>query len=222
MSGFGTASRADGVVAVTRLIAGGLGRQTRAPEEILAGEGALQRACASDARWIWLLADGGDPRPDALERLLEARLPDGATLPAIVAGTVVAGYGGVDERQLPGWSIGHPELIDLVGRGALPIRHATFANCLVASACFVRHGLPDERRFGPYAAIEWSARVLRDEPGCFVPASVVASAAALGRRDALRAVPALARMLRTGAWTRGDQLAHARRLLSRDGASGAR
>ena len=207
---------AAAVAVVAPQVVDGLALQTHAPGEIFTGREALGHAHASGARWIWLLADGGDPRPDALERLLLTHALGLQRPAAIVAGMLVTTTGGVEAEALPAWSIGCPDLADLVSRGVLPIRHTTFAHCLVDSECFTRHGLPDIARFGPYAAVEWSARVLRDEAGYFDPSSVVVADRAGGDQPGLQAVPALLRMLRSGAWSRRDRLAHIERLVRPD------
>lgn len=191
-------------VAAPRAVAG-LAGQTRAPDEVVTGDDALRRAHATGASWIWVLAHGGDPRPDALERLLGAS--EGA---ALVAGAVVDPAGRIREEAVPAFRIERPDVIELAGRGLLPLRHAPLAHCLVAADALTRHGFPDDARFGPYAAIAWSARVLREADGWFEPASVVA-AELPGATD----WRALARMLRDDAWTRGDRLAAVSRALGR-------
>lgn len=203
-------------IAVATPAAGpGLDAQTRAPEDVFTGPDALARAHAAGASWIWVLEAGAVPRPDALERLVAAQAPPGAAGATLIAGAVVDDAGRVRDAAVPGFRIERPDVIELAGRGLLPIRHAPLAHCLVAREALTRHGFPDTARFGPYAAQEWSARVLRDADGYFDASSVVVSAAANGRpgpRDA----PALARMLRSGAWSRGDQLAALSRILRRD------
>jgi hypothetical protein len=176
------------------------------PDELFFGCHGLERALTCDADWIWLLAGGGVPRADALERLLEATALDGESPAALLSGTVVDATGAAIECRLPAADQQHPHLIRLVGKHALPIRATTFANCLVAAACFARHGLPDEARFGPYAGIEWSARALRNDIGYFIPSSVVSLEDLTSRRAALVALPALLRTFRSGALTRGDAL----------------
>ncbi len=178
--------------------------------EVFTGADALTRAVRSDSDWIWVLAPGAEPEHDALARLLHAsQMPDGPS-PTIVAGAVRDVSGATVVSDLPAGDEHNPGVVDAVRCRTLPIRNTTFANCLVERACFERHGLPDDRRYGPFAPVQWSADVLRSEPGCFVPASVVTVArlTVRPRRDALAAAPGLLRMLRTGAWTRGDALAN--------------
>ncbi len=193
--------------------ASGAGRQTEPPHEVFAGPGALARALGSDAQWLWFLAPGAQPREDALAQLvgavrLELELEPRASL---VAGLVLDERTGrplEDELPAPdGADVA--AVIRLVGRHLCPIRHAPLANCLVERAAFDRHGPPDVRAFGRHAAVEWTARVLRSEPGRLCADSVVVLAAApprRGARSALAAVPATLRTARSGAWTRGEAL----------------
>lgn len=169
---------------------------------------AFARALASDAEWLWFLAEGARPRDDALERLIAATRPEDAAPATLLAGLLV------DERGRPldgdvqaAPRINSAEVVGLVRQGLLPIRSAGFANCLVPRAAFSRHGLPDTGRFGPHAPEEWTARVLRSEPGYLVPASVVvlpAAAEPAGGGAAVSNLLATVRMLPTGTWTRGD------------------
>lgn len=193
------------VVAAPRAVSG-LAAQTRPPDDAVTGADALRRAHATGADWIWVLAHGGAPRPDALSQLLDAR--DGAA--ALVAGAVVDAGRRIRAESVPAFRIERPDVIALAGRGLLPMRHAPLAHCLVAAEALARHGFPDDVRFGPYAAAEWSARVLGEADGWFAPASVVEADVPAGTDWR-----ALARMLRGDAWTRGDRLAAVSRALRR-------
>lgn len=168
--------------------------------------GALAQALESGAEWLWLLAEGARPRDDALECLTSASRPKDAAPAALLAGLLVDESGRpLEDRVQAAPSIDSAEAVRLVRQRLLPIRSAGFANCLVARALFDRHGLPDAGRFGVYAAEEWTARVLREEQGYLVPASVVVlppRAAPAG--GGLANLLAAARMVPTGAWTRGD------------------
>jgi len=198
------------VVAASAAAGAAVHDQTHALSDIFTGADALARAARSGSDWIWLLAPGAEPERDALANLLHAsRTPDGSS-PMILAGAARDVSGVTLVSDLPAGDEHNPGVVDAVGRRMLPIRNTTFANCLVARACFERHGLPDSLTYGPFAPVQWSAQVLRSEPGYFVPASVVTvSRPRPGRRrDALAAVPGLLRMLRTGAWTRGDAVAN--------------
>jgi hypothetical protein len=175
---------------------------------LTAAPGALSRALDGGDGWVWLLAPGVLPRPGALERLTAAIEPPGGSRAVIVAGVVVDPAGALIAEALPA---GDPRDDDAVIRLArarvLPIRSTPFAHCLVDRRSFAEHGLPDERAYGPQAAREWSARVLRQSPGYLAAASI----AVLERPEraptalqALRALSPTLRMTRTGAWTRGE------------------
>ena len=172
------------------------------------GGGGLVQAVASDAEWLWLRAEGARPAPGALERLLDQRRPDGEPPAAIVAGLVVDDRDEVIGEALPGFRQSDEEaVVRLVARRLLPIRSTPFANCLVARACLVRHGLPDTAAFGPYAPAVWSAQVLSVEPGYFTPLSVVTAprgAFAIAGGDRRAAARGAVRAARSGAWTRGE------------------
>lgn len=185
--------------------------QTRPAEEIVTGADALTRAARSRTDWVWLIAPSGEPRPDALEALLAVDPLPGHDGPAVLAGTVRDRHRATVIRDLPAGDEHNPEVVEAVARRMLPIRSTTFANCLVARTCFERHGLPDTARYGRFAAVEWSARVLRAERGYYVPASVVVTnPERSGSARSLRSIGPLFRMVRTGAWTRGDVVANAR------------
>ena len=145
--------------------------QTRPPDASFAGRDALGRALNSGADWIWVVGRGAIPRPDALECLLLNREPPGESPASLLAGMVLDPSGTTLASKLPAGDERHPDVVRLVVKRALPIRSATFANCLVARECLVRHGLPDVERYGPYADVEWSSRVLRAHPGYLIPSS---------------------------------------------------
>jgi hypothetical protein len=173
-----------------------------------AGQDALARALASETDWLWFVAEGARPREDALDRLLEAREPKDALAPTVLAGLLVDGRGApLDDRLQAAPRIDADAAVRLAGQRLLPLRSAPFAHCLVARAAFGRHGVPDERRFGPFAAQEWTGRVLRDEAGYLVPASVVELASRPERPDRsayLLHLRAAVHMLQTETWSRGD------------------
>lgn len=178
----------------------------------------LEQAIASGVDWLWFLAAGADPRPDALELLLDGTRPTGAPPASMVAGMVLDRRGRILESELP--APDHQDaaaaLRVLPGR-LLPIRHASFAHCLVARAAFVRHGLPDVRRYGTRAPVAWTARVLGEEAGYFAPGSVVTldpPAWPPDRRTALAALPGTLRLVRSGAWTRSESVRGLSRLFA--------
>jgi hypothetical protein len=182
------------------------------------GPAALARAVASDAEWLWLLAPGARPHGDALRQLLDAVEPEGAPRATVLAGVLADARGALlDDRVQPAPAIDTAAALRLVGQRLLPLRSAAFAHCLVARAAFERHGLPDAARFGPFAAEEWTARVLRTEPGYLVASSAIVlahHAERAGRTPRALHLRATLRMLGTGTWTRGEAARALRRALT--------
>lgn len=172
------------------------------------GQHGLREAVDARPDWVWCLAPGAVPDGDALERLLDAADPAGEPSAALVAGLVLDGTGATLRDHVPAPRYGdEPAVIRLVGRRLLPIRHVSLAHCLVRRACFDDHGLPDRDRLGSYAATAWTAAVLASGAGYLAPESVVRLADAgprRSRRSILAAAPAMVRMSRSGAWTRGE------------------
>ncbi len=186
-----------------------LSDHTVVPEAVFAGPRAFEQAIASASDWLWLLAPGARPQPDALGRLIDNTNPPGEAPAVLLAGMVRDSAGRAVSAELPAGDEGRlTDVVRLTGQRLLPIRNATFANCLVARDCFARYGLPDSFRFDRFAPIEWSARVLREEPGYFVASSVVVVSKATTRSGPPNA--ALFRMLRTGAWNRGEAMSQLR------------
>ena len=176
-------------------------RQSELAEKITLTD-KLAHAVAGDCEWLWLLGAGAQPRADALRLLLDAGQDADVT-----SGIAVDADARMLVEQLPAVTARSLEdLVQLADRSLLPIRSTPFANALVRRVCFERHGLPNVRRYGRWAPVAWSAAVLRERAGYFVPASVVQLERAGGERTTLADAPAVARMLRSGAWTRGDAL----------------
>ena len=135
----------------------------------------LKHAAAGGWTWLWLMDDDTIPRPDALERLLEApaRLENGAPEPVLLASKVVWTDGRVHPMNPPRLDMGD---MDAVVRGfelgVVPLRFCTFPSLLVRSDVPARHGLPRKEFFIWSDDIDFTARVLRHEAGYFVPDSV--------------------------------------------------
>jgi hypothetical protein len=181
-----------------------IGEQTVTPAVVCA---QLSAAVAGDADWLWLLAPAARPRPDALACLLAGAAAEPRAW--LFAGMVLDGGGEPLERELPAPARGDVSaVIRSAAQGLCPIRHATFANCLVRREAFARYGLPDTAAFADFAASHWTARVLADEPGYLCARSVVT----IADRHQPHAVLATLRMIRSGVWTRGESLAALRLL----------
>lgn len=161
-----------------------LRRDHAAVEVITLGENAgsaggyragIDAARRSGARWVWLLDDDSVARPDALERLLDAPWREaGLPEPVLLASAVEWTDGSPHPMNRP--SLLRRDL-DLVvraaGVGLLPIRTSTFVSTLVAAEAVGRHGLPRAEYFLQADDMEFTARILRHEPGYAVAASVV-------------------------------------------------
>ena len=127
-----------------------------------------------DFDWLWVMDDDTIPQPDALERLLE-RLDDldGLPEPSILASKIVWTDGRVHPMNAPG-----PAMLDIdlfvqaVGRGMILLRSSTFPSMLVRTDAIRRHRLPYKHFFLWSDDIDFTARILRDEVGYMVPASV--------------------------------------------------
>jgi GT2 family glycosyltransferase len=126
------------------------------------------------ADWLWVMDDDTIPTAPALERLLAARETlDGLPEPVLLASKVVWSDGRVHPMNPPA---PHPMDIDVfmraLERGLMPIRSNTFPSLLVRRVAVERHGAP-RKGFWIWADdIDFTQRILRDEPGYVVPSSV--------------------------------------------------
>jgi len=135
----------------------------------------LQEAHAGGAEWIWLLDDDCVPSPGALEELERAtdvRAPLPA--PAVLSGRVVWNDGRLHPMNVPGFERDRVDRVIEAGEQALlPVRSASFPSLMVSRGAIDRHGLPNTHYVIYGDDIEWTARILRHEPGYLVPRSVV-------------------------------------------------
>jgi len=123
--------------------------------------------------WLWLMDDDTIVCDDTLEALLRgaARAPGGP--PLLIASQVRW----KDERlhpmnsPVPRWRW-RGELAEGIARGLLLLRYATFVSIAVHRSAIDRFGLPLEHYFIWGDDVEYTARVLRGEPGYLVPESV--------------------------------------------------
>jgi len=128
----------------------------------------MRRALAGGWTWLWLMDDDTVPQPDCLERLLE-----GPSDAAVLAPKVVWTDGRIHPMNPPRLVVEDTDaLVDGFERGAVPLRWCTFPGSLVRAAAAQRHGLPRKEFFIWSDDIDFTARVLRHEPGFFVPAGV--------------------------------------------------
>jgi len=135
----------------------------------------LRVAAAGGWDWLWLMDDDTVPRPDALERLLEApsRLEGAAPPPAILASKIVWTDGRIHPMNPPRLDMSDMHaLVRGFEIGAVPLRWNTFPSLLVRGDVPPRHGLPHKEFFIWSDDIDYTAWVLRHEPGYLVPDSV--------------------------------------------------
>ncbi len=133
----------------------------------------LRQAHADGFEWIWLMDDDTIPTPTCLQALLDAAAVVPGRTPALLSSKVIwtdgqlhpMNYQGF-ERELTARVVEASEL------GLMPLRTATFVSLLVNRRGVDEHGLPLRRYFLWSDDIEYTARILRREPGYLVPASV--------------------------------------------------
>ncbi len=201
-----------------------LNLQTRPPDDLVetadspkALASAVEQAAAGGHDWLWIVASDVVPAPDALEALI-APVADPAALddPVLFASKVVRASDGRLDMDAPPW----PRLLarELAMAGAdhrlAALRAARAGSLLVQRRAVEIHG-PPRRDFATAGGdLEWTGRILRDEPGYLVPASIAV------RDD--RAAPDLetftrerVRILRGDGW-RGQEKAWFAFLLTQD------
>jgi rhamnopyranosyl-N-acetylglucosaminyl-diphospho-decaprenol beta-1,3/1,4-galactofuranosyltransferase len=133
----------------------------------------MKRAHADGADWIWLMDDDTLPEPGALKALLDARARADRE-PYLLYSKAVWEDGTLHPMNYPGFERHRPELM-VIGaeRKLLPLRTATFVSLLVSRKAIDEFGLPLARYFIWSDDIEYSARIMRERAGYFVPQSVV-------------------------------------------------
>ena len=134
----------------------------------------LAHAHAQGYDWLWVMDDDTMVSGDTLAKLLEgaARAPQG--VPLLVASMVRW----KDERPHPmNWPPprwrSRREMAEGMAAGLLLVRYTTFVSVALHRESIDRFGLPQEHYFIWADDVEFTARVLRDEPGYLVPDSVV-------------------------------------------------
>lgn len=176
----------------------------------------MREAHARGFDWLWVMDDDTVATPDALAALLEGGAARGnGAPPAILASKVVWTDGTLHPKNLPfpRTDVDHREaLVSAAGDGLLLIRSATFVSILVHRRAIDAHGLPRPHYFIWGDDGEFTARVLRDEPGYLVPGSLVHHKTA-AKESVFQAGPQYYYelrnklfMLRGGAWTRPEKV----------------
>lgn len=126
--------------------------------------------------WLWLMDDDTIPEGDALECLVEGhRTATGlGRAPAVLASKVVWTDGRLHPMNGALPALGQMDgLVDATSHGLLMLRSASFVSLLLDASAVERFGLPIKRYFIWSDDVEYTARILRWEPGYLVPTSVV-------------------------------------------------
>lgn len=151
-----------------------------------------EAARTASSPMLWIVAADAEPEPGALDALRDAGTTPAFSLPVDHEGAPVEALIGrlVDEHEL---------LLAAASRRQLPLRNAPVTSVLCDRELVLALEPPDPARFGAYATIEWSARLLARRPGVLVTASRVRAGppAAVELRSVLH-------MLRASAWGPAD------------------
>ena len=212
-----TAARfeAGGAPTVCAVVPAGvaLARQTRPPDDVVvaqrdrSGLADAVRAAAERAAWLWLVDARVNVAPDALAELLAPlREPWPLGDPVLISSKVVTPDGRLDDAAPP-WPrlLAREQAMAGAERHLAALRAARYGSLLVHSRAVERHGVPRPDFAGAGDDLEWTARVLRDEPGFLAPRSVAVRTAD-GRPDAAAFVCNRVRILRGDGW-RGQEKA---------------
>ena len=149
----------------------------------------MKRAHAEGAEWIWLMDDDTIPEPAALAELLGALPRLTPELPSMLVSKTLWTDGRVHPMNTPWPYRKSPErMFEGAARGLMPLRSATWVSLLVHRGAVDRHGLPLKHFFIWSDDIDYTGRVLFEEPGYLVPTSVVVHKTAT-RGTALAAAP---------------------------------
>ena len=129
--------------------------------------------------WLWIMDDDTLAEPAALAELLAGGKRAGAGTPSLLASRVVWTNDRLHPMNAPLFEIKRSAAV-VAGceRGLMPLRLTTFVSLLIHRGVVDRHGLPLERYFLWSDDIEYTARVLRTEPGFLVVDSVAVHATA--------------------------------------------
>jgi rhamnopyranosyl-N-acetylglucosaminyl-diphospho-decaprenol beta-1,3/1,4-galactofuranosyltransferase len=134
---------------------------------------AIEEAWSRQHDWIWLLDDDAAPMEGALAALLEAELPSNGRPPMILASRVLWTNDDLHPMNRPQPRVGPPSALNEMRSGVVELRSTSFVSCLLNRAAVDSYGLPHAEYFVWNDDLEFTARVLRHEPGYWVPASVV-------------------------------------------------
>ncbi|MEJ7783511.1 MAG: hypothetical protein WKF96_01825 [Solirubrobacteraceae bacterium] len=199
--------------------AAAVGQQQRPPEfvEVVGADGiagAVGRAAATGATWLWLLDDSVTPAPGALQALIESvahsrELGD----PILMTSMVVTPDGELDLSAAP-WPrlFWRENAIQGAEHRLVAVRAVCWGSMIVHRRALDVHGPPRPDFAGADDDLEWTGRLLRDAPGYLVPGSSAVRPAAVAA-DATARTRSRVRILRGQAWAGTDRVWFAFRLL---------
>lgn len=150
----------------------------RLPENLGSSGGyfaGIRWALAQGFDWIWTLDDDSIANPAALAALLKAHesFPQDRK-PELLASKVVWTDGSIHPMNLQKPKLYDPEAqILAAGHSAMSIRFTSFVSMLVSRRVVEKYGLPVAGYFMWNDDVEYAGRILRNELGVLVPASVV-------------------------------------------------
>lgn len=177
--------------------------ETGAAREHATWHAAVTAAVATERRWewLWLVEAGVVPRPGALAELLAPFGPDGAPpAPALLTCRVLGRDGALDPASMPWPPLLDRELAMTAGEHRLAaLRLARWGALLVRRDAAERHGPPRRDFAGGADDLEWTGRILREQPGYLVPGSVAVRVTEQ-RRQPVRVARDRVRMLAGARW----------------------
>jgi GT2 family glycosyltransferase len=134
----------------------------------------MEWAYDAGCTWLWLLDDDTIVAPTALEELLKAHGRSGpAHCPLLLASKVLWTDGSLHYMNPSRAKLADLEaLYASVAEATLSIRSTTFVSCLIDRSLVSRYGFPIADYFIWGDDTEYTARVLRDNFGVMVPASI--------------------------------------------------
>jgi GT2 family glycosyltransferase len=138
-------------------------------------EGMQRAAEGEDFGWLWLMDDDTIPSSSALEEFLRTweRFP-AERKPELLASKSVWTDGSIHPMNVPQIKPGDAAGAYLAAEhSSISIRTATFVSVLIRSRSVERYGLPIADYFIWGEDVEYTGRILRENVGVLVPASVV-------------------------------------------------
>lgn len=175
---------------------------------------AVMAAADTGTEWIWLLAPGVAPAPDALERLLSPLGMPSLGRPALLASKVVRPDGHLETDGQP-WPrmLAREQSLTGAAHRLVALRAVRYGSILVSRSAIERHGAPRADLAERADDLEWTGRVLRDGAGFLVPQSLVTRAGHL-QIDCADDLWGRSRILRGDGWAGQERVWFAYRLVA--------